>query len=82
MHPPNTHNTRHNTRRFMSAVESSHSTPVQDIQWLPGIEIDRAGRCFPVRAGSAGTSHASLARSGTLGAAAIAALQAGSSVPR
>jgi hypothetical protein len=66
----------------MSAVEASHAAPVADFQWLPGIEVDRAGRAFPVRAGSAGTSHQSLARSGTLGAAAIAALQAGSPVPR
>ncbi|KAI8468458.1 MAG: inner dynein arm I1 intermediate chain [Monoraphidium minutum] len=68
--------------RFMSAVEASHSAPVADLQWLPGIEVDRSGRAFPVRAGSAGTSHQSLARSSTLGAAALAALQSGSSVPR
>jgi hypothetical protein len=66
----------------MSAVEASHAAPVADLQWLPGIEVDRLGRAFPVRAGSAGTSHQSLARSGTLGAAAIAALQAGSPIPR
>jgi hypothetical protein len=40
----------------MSAVEHSHTTLVSDICWLPGIEVDRAGKVFNIRANSAGTS--------------------------
>ncbi|GBF96614.1 hypothetical protein Rsub_09360 [Raphidocelis subcapitata] len=75
--------------RLMSSLEASHSAAVSDIHWLPGVELDRAGRAFPARAGSAGgggggAAALSTARSGALGtaaAAAAAALQA-SAVPR
>lgn len=42
--------------RFLSSVDHSHTTSVCDLCWLPGIELDRAGKVFPIRANSAGTS--------------------------
>eukprot|EP00775_Hariotina_reticulata_P012026 gene12026-12171_t len=68
--------------KFMSAVEHSHTTLVSDICWLPGMEVDRAGKVFNIRANSAGTSAQAMVRSMTLGAAALAAAAAGSNVPR
>ncbi|KAF6260876.1 WD40-repeat-containing domain protein [Scenedesmus sp. NREL 46B-D3] len=68
--------------KYMSSVEHSHTSAVADVCWLPGIEVDRTGKMFPIRANSAGTSAQSLLRSGTLGAAALASQAAGSSVPR
>jgi hypothetical protein len=35
--------------RYMSAVEFSHTTLVADLTWLPGIEIDRQGKVYPIR---------------------------------
>lgn len=40
----------------MSSVEHSHTSVVGDVCWLPGIEVDRTGKVFPIRANSAGTS--------------------------
>jgi hypothetical protein len=37
-------------------VEHSHTTTVCDICWLPGVELDRSGKVFSIRANSAGTS--------------------------
>lgn len=37
-------------------MEHSHTTTVCDICWLPGIELDRSGKVFSIRANSAGTS--------------------------
>ncbi|KAF8061413.1 bifunctional 3-dehydroquinate dehydratase/shikimate dehydrogenase [Scenedesmus sp. PABB004] len=68
--------------KYLSAVEASHTSAVTDVAWLPGIEIDRGGKCFAIRASSAGTSAQALLRSSTLGAAAKAAAEAGSTVPR
>ncbi|WIA14707.1 hypothetical protein OEZ85_003200 [Tetradesmus obliquus] len=68
--------------KYMSSVEHSHTSVVGDVCWLPGIEVDRTGKVFPIRANSAGTSAQSLLRSMTLGAAAMAAQAAGSNVPR
>jgi hypothetical protein len=42
--------------RYMSSVEHSHTSVVGDVCWLPGIEVDRTGKVFPIRANSAGTS--------------------------
>lgn len=42
--------------RYLSSVEHSHTTTVCDICWLPGIELDRSGKVFSIRANSAGTS--------------------------
>jgi hypothetical protein len=42
--------------RYLSSVDHSHTTSVCDLCWLPGIELDRAGKVFPIRANSAGTS--------------------------
>lgn len=40
----------------MSFVEHSHTSAVADVCWLPGIEVDRTGKMFPIRTNSAGTS--------------------------
>jgi hypothetical protein len=42
--------------RYMSSGQHSHTSVVGDVCWLPGIEVDRTGKVFPIRANSAGTS--------------------------
>lgn len=44
------------TTRYLSSVEHSHTTSVCDLCWLPGMEVDRSGKVFAIRANSAGTS--------------------------
>lgn len=37
----------------MSAVEYSHISMVTDLQWLPGLEVDKYGKAYPLRGSSA-----------------------------
>ena len=60
---------------LLSAVEASHAAAVADLQWLPGVEIDRAGhalppsRSAPPSAGDAAAGGAPAARASAVSAA-------------